>query len=93
MDKNQSGATTPGLSEPGSDGCKRLLRTETSPSDCLVSYPGHLFVGSPTPLHRSRCIQQSQPTEQPLNCVQIKLLLFAMLETTSLDANKELVLN
>ena len=42
------GATTPGQSGPGSDGNNGVLRipqnssfTETSPSDCLVSYAGH----------------------------------------------------
>ena len=42
------GATTPGQSKPGSDGYEGVLHisqssiiTETSPSDCLVSYPGH----------------------------------------------------
>ena len=41
-------ATTPGQSELGSDGNEGVLRipqsssiTEASPSDCLVSYPGH----------------------------------------------------
>ena len=49
-----SGATTLGQSEPGSNGNEGVLRipqgpsiTGTSPSDCLVSYPGHsLGVGS-----------------------------------------------
>ena len=43
-----SGATTPGQSGPGSDGNEGVLRIPqssstagTSPSDCLVSYPGH----------------------------------------------------
>ena len=43
-----SGATTPGQNGPGSDGNEGVLRipqsssiTGTSPSDCLVSYPGH----------------------------------------------------
>ena len=43
-----SGATTPGQSKPGSDGNKEVLCilqsssiTGASPSDCLVSYPGH----------------------------------------------------
>ena len=67
-----SGATTPSQSGPGSDGNKRLLRishsssiTETSLSDCLVSYPGHWLGGGLTPLQRSsRCILQPQPTGQ-----------------------------
>ena len=47
MDQTLSGATTPDQSGPGSDGNGGLLRipqsssiTGTSPSDCLVSYPG-----------------------------------------------------
>ena len=47
-DRNISVATTPGQSQPGRDGNKRLLRipqssciTGASPSDCLVLYPGH----------------------------------------------------
>ena len=53
MDRALSGATTPGQSGPGSDGNKGVLRisqssniTGTLPSDCLVSYQGHLLVGS-----------------------------------------------
>ena len=44
-------STTPGQSGPASDGNKGVFRipqsssiTGTSPSDCLVSYPGHLLV-------------------------------------------------
>ena len=53
IDRTLSGATTPGQSEPGSDGNEGVLcipqsssSTGTSPSDCLVSYAGHLLVGS-----------------------------------------------
>ena len=48
IDRTLSGATTPGQSGPGSDGNEGVLRISqsssiagTSPSDCLVSYPGH----------------------------------------------------
>ena len=47
IDRTLSGATTPGQSETRSDGNKGVLHipqsssiTETSPTDCLVSYPG-----------------------------------------------------
>ena len=47
-----SGAPTPGQSGLGSDGNEGVLRIPqsssiagTSPSDCLVSYPGHLLGG------------------------------------------------
>ena len=53
IDRTLSGASTPSQSEPGSVGNKRVLRipqsfwiTGSSPSDCLVSYPGHLLWGS-----------------------------------------------
>ena len=48
IDRALSGATTPGQSGLGSNGSEGVLRipnsssiTGTSPSDCLVSYPGH----------------------------------------------------
>ena len=48
IDRTQSSATIPGQRGPGSDGNKGvpcILQsfsiTETSLSDCLVSYPGH----------------------------------------------------
>ena len=47
-----SGATTPGQSGPGSSGNKEIFCisesfsiTGASPSDCLVSYPGHSWGG------------------------------------------------
>ena len=50
IDRTLSGANTPGQSEPGTDGNKGVRQfpqssniTEASPSDCLVSYPGHLL--------------------------------------------------
>ena len=51
-DRYLSGATTPGQSGPGSNGNEGVLRillsssiTGASPSDYLVSYPGHSFSG------------------------------------------------
>ena len=64
----------PGQSEPGSDDIKEILCipqsssiTGTSPSDCLVSYPGHSlgWGGSLTPLQRSSWhFLQPHPTGQ-----------------------------
>ena len=58
IDKTQSGATTPGQSGPGSNYNEGVLRipqsssiNELSPSDWLVTYPGHSLVRSVTPLH------------------------------------------
>ena len=52
IDKALSGATTPGRSGLGSDVNEQVLRipqsstiTRTSPSNCLVLYPGHLLGG------------------------------------------------
>ena len=47
MDETLTGTTTPGLSEPGSNGNEQVLyipqssRNGASLSDCLVSNPGH----------------------------------------------------
>ena len=56
IDRNLSGTTTPGQSGPGSDSNEGVLRipqtpsiTGTSPSYCLVSYPGHLLGGGLIP--------------------------------------------
>ena len=50
IDRTLSSATTPGQSGPGSDGNEGVVRIPqnssingTSPSDCLLSYPGHLL--------------------------------------------------
>ena len=64
-----SSATTPHQSGPGSDGNKGALNipqsssiTGASPSDCLVSYPGHsVVVGGSYP---STEMQSVYPTAQ-----------------------------
>ena len=57
IDRTLSGATTLGLSGPGSDGNEGVLCipqssriTGASPSDCLMSYPGHSLEGRVLPL-------------------------------------------
>ena len=59
IDRILSGVTTPGQSGPGSDSNERVLRipqsssiTGTSPSDCLVLYPGYSFGVGVLPLYR-----------------------------------------
>ena len=60
IDRTLSGATTLGQSEPGSNGHEGIFRIPqsfciigSSPSDCLVSYPGILLgVGGALPLCR-----------------------------------------
>ena len=76
IDRILSGATTLGQSGPVSDGNEGVLCipqsssiTGTSPSDCLVSYPGH-SLGGVTPLQKSSWyILQPQPTGQVYACV------------------------
>ena len=68
IDTTLPGATTPGLSRPGSNGNEEVLCipqsssiTGTSPSDCLMSYQDTCWRGS-TPLQWcSLCILQPQP--------------------------------
>ena len=58
-----SGATTPGQSEPGSNGNEGVLHipqsssiTGISPSDCLVSYPGHSWRGGSYPTEEMQLV-------------------------------------
>ena len=82
IDRALSGATVPSQSGPGSKGNEGVLCisqspsiTGTSPSDCLVSYPGHPLGGGFNPLQRcSRCILQPQPTGQGLSQYSIVAL-------------------
>ena len=62
------GTTTPGQSEPGSDSNEGVLRipprssiTGTSPSDCLVSYPGH-SLGRSYPSAEKQLVYFTAPT-------------------------------
>ena len=64
IDRTLSGATTTGLSGPGSNGNEDVFSIiGASPSVCLMSYPGHLLGGgkSRIPLQKcSWCILQTQ---------------------------------
>ena len=69
-DRTLSSTTTPGQSEPGSDGNKGVLRipqsssiTGTSPSDCLLSYPGYSLEES-SPLRRCSVGVFYSPSQQ-----------------------------
>ena len=82
IDGTLSAATNPGQSGPGNDGIEEVLHisqrssiTGTSPSDCLMLYPG-LSLRGLTPLHRcNRCILQPQPIGQYTD-LNVKTLLF-----------------
>ena len=67
-----SGATTPGQSGPGSNGNEGVPRipqsssiTGTSPSDCLVSYPGHSCVcgGGSYPSAEKQLVYSTAPVD------------------------------
>ena len=62
-----SGATTQGQSGPGGDVNKRVIRipqspsvTGASPSDCLVSYPGHTL-GKSYPSAEKQLVYSTAP--------------------------------
>ena len=66
-----SGTTIPGQSRPGSDGNKGVLCIPqspsiagTSPSDCLVSYPGHSLRGRVLPLCKEAVGEFYSPSPQ-----------------------------
>ena len=70
MDRTLSGVTTPGQSEPGSDGNKGVLRipqsssnTGTSPSDCLVSYSGNSLAGGSSPSAEKKSVYSTAPAD------------------------------
>ena len=72
VDRTLSGATTLGQSGPGSNGNKVVLCihlsssfTGASPSDCLVSYPGHTLKES-----YSSAEMQVVYSATPANCVK-----------------------
>ena len=70
IDSTLSGTTTPNQSGPGSDDNEGVLRipqssniTETSPSDCLVSYPGHLLEEVFYPFAETQSVYSTAPAE------------------------------
>ena len=71
IDRTLSGATTPGHSEPESDGNEGALRIPhnthvTETSHCFGSYTEHSWGSVLLPLQRcSRCILQPQPSVPP----------------------------
>ena len=65
-----SGATTPGKSGPGSNGNEGVVRIPqsssiagTSPSDCLVSYPGHSLGGGSYPSAEVQSVYSTAPAD------------------------------
>ena len=69
IDKTLSGATTLGQGGPGSEGNEEVLCisqscsiTEASPSDCLVSFPGH-SLGESYPFAEIQSVYSAAPTD------------------------------
>ena len=70
IDRALSGATTPGQSGPESDGNEGVLRIPqsssiagTSPSDCLMSYPGHSLGGGSYPSAEKQSVYSTAPAD------------------------------
>ena len=82
-----SGATTPGQSGPESDGNEGVICipqspsiTETTPKNCLVSYPGHLL-GRSYPSVEKQSVYSTVPADWANFCggffsIYIKSLVF-----------------
>ena len=77
-----SGNTTVGLRGPKSDGNEEVLCipqssciTETSPSECLLSYPGYLL-GCSYPLPHKQCILD--PKQRYLKMITFLQILFTI---------------
>ena len=65
-----TGATSPRQNEPMSDANKGVLRIPqsssiigTSPSDCLLSYPGQMLVGGPYPCAEKQSVYSTAPAD------------------------------
>ena len=70
INRTLSGATTPGQSGPRSDDSEGVLRilqsssiTRTSPSDCLVSYPGYSLGGGSYPSAEVQSMYSTVPAD------------------------------
>ena len=70
IDRTLSDATTPGQSGSGSDGNEGVLYipqgyniTGTSPSDCLVSYPGHSLGEGSYPSAEKQLVYSPTPAD------------------------------
>ena len=70
IDMTLSGAIAPGQNGPGSDGNDGVLCilqssnvTGTSPSDCLVSYPGHWLEEGSYPSAEMKSVYSTAPAD------------------------------
>ena len=79
IDRTLSGATTPGQSGPESNNNEGVLCipqsssiTEASPSDCLVSYPGHLL-GESYPSAEIQSAYSAAQADGATKCWEMKI--------------------
>ena len=82
-DRTLSGATTLGQSWPERDGSEGILHipqssriTEVSPSDCLVSYPGHFLGSGESYLSAEKQLVNSPPAADWATWFEKNLLFF-----------------
>ena len=80
IDWTLSGATTPSQSEPGTDGNEGVFRvpqsssiTGASPSDCLMSYPGHSLGGEAYPSAEMQSVYATAPAQPTGQTVVLKV--------------------
>ena len=74
LDRTLPAATTPSQGGPGSNGNEGVLRihqsssiTRTSPSDCLVLYPGHWLGGGSFPSAEMQSVYSTAPANWAIN--------------------------
>ena len=87
IDRALSGATTPGQSGPGSDGNEGVLRIPqssstagTSPSNCLVSYPGHSLGGRSYPSAEVQSVYSTAPADWAIHRFKSQTVLFQIIQ-------------
>ena len=87
IDRAQTGATILRQSGPGRNGKERVLQipqsssiTGTSPSDCLVSYPGHSLGGGFSSSAEVQSVYSTISADWARYRVNIKTVLFQMIQ-------------
>ena len=86
IDRALTGATILGQSGPGSNSNKGVLYipqsssiTGTSPSDCLVSYPGH-SLGEFYPFAEVQLMYSTAPADWAIHRVNVKTVLLQIIQ-------------
>ena len=86
MDRALSGATISDHNGPGSNGNEEAFRIPqrpsiigTSPSDCLVSYPGH-SLGESYPTAEVQSVYSTAQADWVIRRVNVKTVLFQIIQ-------------